>query len=113
MLALGRDAIRAHEAALRDYAHERLGAMNSVRIFGTAPGKGAIVAFEMEGAHATTWRRSSTARASRSAPAPIAPAAAGALRRDLHLPRLIRASTTRGRKSTTGGALHKAEALFS
>lgn len=52
MESIGRDAIRAHEEKLRDYAHERLGAMNSLRIFGTAPGKGAIVSFEMEGAHA-------------------------------------------------------------
>ena len=52
MESVGRDAIMAHEERLRDYAHERLGAMNSLRIFGTAPGKGAIVSFEMEGAHA-------------------------------------------------------------
>lgn len=52
MEMIGRDAIAAHEARLRDYAHQRLGAMNSLRIFGTAPGKGAIVAFEMAGAHA-------------------------------------------------------------
>ncbi|WP_210488721.1 cysteine desulfurase [Microvirga antarctica] len=52
MMALGRDRIRAHEAALSDYAHERLGAMNSIRIIGKAKGKGAIIAFEMAGAHA-------------------------------------------------------------
>jgi cysteine desulfurase / selenocysteine lyase len=52
MDSVGREAIRLHEERLRDYAHERLGAMNSLRIFGTAPGKGAIVAFEMSGAHA-------------------------------------------------------------
>ncbi|MCT8974445.1 cysteine desulfurase [Microbaculum marinisediminis] len=52
MDSVGRDAIQAHEETLRDYAHERLGAMNSLRIFGTAPGKGAIVSFEMTGAHA-------------------------------------------------------------
>jgi cysteine desulfurase / selenocysteine lyase len=52
MDSIGRDAIREHEDALRDYAHERLSAMNSLRIFGTAPGKGAIVSFEMKGAHA-------------------------------------------------------------
>lgn len=49
---LGRDAILAHEERLRDYAHERLGAMNSLRILGRAPGKGAILSFEMRGAHA-------------------------------------------------------------
>jgi cysteine desulfurase/selenocysteine lyase len=48
----GKEAIAAHEAALRDYAHERLGALNSVQIFGTAPGKGAIVSFAVKGAHA-------------------------------------------------------------
>jgi cysteine desulfurase/selenocysteine lyase len=52
MQQIGRPAIRAHEAALTAYAHERLGRMNSLRIFGTAPGKGAIVAFEMNNAHA-------------------------------------------------------------
>ena len=50
--ALGRDKILAHETALRDYAHERLGSMNSLRIFGTSPDKGAILSFEMQGAHA-------------------------------------------------------------
>lgn len=50
--AIGREAILAHEIRLRDYAHERLGAMNSLRILGHAPDKGAIVAFEMKGAHA-------------------------------------------------------------
>lgn len=49
---IGRARIAAHEAALRDYAHERLSQINRVRIFGTAPGKGAIVSFELEGAHA-------------------------------------------------------------
>ncbi len=52
MRAIGRGKIAAHEHALGAYAMERLGAMNSVRIFGTAPGKGAIVSFEMKGAHA-------------------------------------------------------------
>jgi len=52
MQSVGRDKIRAHENALRDYAHERLGRVNSLRIFGRAKDKGAIVAFEMKGAHA-------------------------------------------------------------
>jgi cysteine desulfurase/selenocysteine lyase len=52
MLNIGRADIRAHENALRDYAHERLGRMNSLRIFGRAKDKGAIVSFEMKGAHA-------------------------------------------------------------
>ena len=52
MESLGRDAILAHENKLRDYAMERLGAMNSIRIYGKAPGKGAIVSFDLKGAHA-------------------------------------------------------------
>jgi cysteine desulfurase/selenocysteine lyase len=52
MMQLGRDNIRAHEAKLSAYAHERLGAMNSVRIIGTARDKGPILSFEMNGAHA-------------------------------------------------------------
>lgn len=52
IMELGRDRIHEHEQALSAYAHERLGAMNSLRIFGRARDKGAIIAFEMNGAHA-------------------------------------------------------------
>ena len=52
MMNLGRENIQAHEAALSAYAHERLRRMNSIRIIGQAEGKGAIIAFEMKGAHA-------------------------------------------------------------
>jgi cysteine desulfurase/selenocysteine lyase len=52
MMAVGRDAIAEHEAKLSDYAHERLGALNSLQIIGRAPGKGAILSFAMNGAHA-------------------------------------------------------------
>jgi cysteine desulfurase/selenocysteine lyase len=48
---VGRSRVRAHEQALSAYAHERLGAINSLRIFGSAPGKGPIVSFVMQGAH--------------------------------------------------------------
>jgi cysteine desulfurase/selenocysteine lyase len=50
--AIGRTRIRAHEESLRAYAQERLGAMNSLRIIGAAPGKGPIVSFTMDNAHA-------------------------------------------------------------
>jgi cysteine desulfurase/selenocysteine lyase len=50
--SVGRERIAAHEADLRDYAHERLSRVNALRIFGNAPGKGAIVSFELEGVHA-------------------------------------------------------------
>jgi cysteine desulfurase / selenocysteine lyase len=46
-----RDAIHAHEAALHDYAMDALKGVNGLNIYGTAPGKGAIIAFNIEGAH--------------------------------------------------------------
>jgi cysteine desulfurase/selenocysteine lyase len=52
MDSVGRDRIAAHEADLKAYAHERLRAINSLRIFGDAPDKGAIVSFELQGIHA-------------------------------------------------------------
>jgi len=48
---IGREKIAAHEADLVQYAHERLSEINTLRIFGNAPGKGAIVSFELEGIH--------------------------------------------------------------
>ena len=45
-------AVRTHEAALYDRAIERLQGLNGVRILGTAEGKGAILTFAVEGAHA-------------------------------------------------------------
>ena len=50
--SIGKARIRAHEAALVKYAHEKLGAINSLRIIGNAKDKGPIVSFEMKGAHA-------------------------------------------------------------
>ncbi len=52
MEKVGRAAIAAHEADLTAYATERLRGVNSLRIFGTAPGKGGIFSFELEGIHA-------------------------------------------------------------
>jgi cysteine desulfurase/selenocysteine lyase len=49
--SVGKARIRAHEAGLVGYAHERLREINSIRILGTAPDKGPIVSFEMKGAH--------------------------------------------------------------
>jgi cysteine desulfurase/selenocysteine lyase len=49
---IGRDAIARHEADLATYAAERLRAINSLRIIGNAPGKGAIFSFELAGIHA-------------------------------------------------------------
>ena len=49
--SVGRDAIKAHEGKLLDYAMQRLGELNWLRIFGRAKGKGSIVSFNVEGAH--------------------------------------------------------------
>jgi cysteine desulfurase/selenocysteine lyase len=52
MDALGRDAIAEHEHDVAAYAQERLSRINSLRLIGTAPGKGGIFSFEIAGAHA-------------------------------------------------------------
>lgn len=52
MTSFNRADIHAHEADLLKYATDQLGAMNSIRILGTAPNKGSIVSFVLEGAHA-------------------------------------------------------------
>ena len=44
-------AVAAHEHDLLTYATERLSALNSIRLYGTAPGKAAIVSFTMDGVH--------------------------------------------------------------
>ena len=51
MMQIGREAIARHEAEIGAYAHERLSALNWLTIHGTAPGKGAIVAFSIAGLH--------------------------------------------------------------
>lgn len=50
--SIGREAISAHEADLRDYAHQALAGINALRIIGNAPDKGAIISFELAGIHA-------------------------------------------------------------
>ena len=50
--ALDRDAVAAHEHALYARVKERLNGANWLTEMGTAPGKGAIFAFNMAGAHA-------------------------------------------------------------
>jgi cysteine desulfurase/selenocysteine lyase len=49
--SIGKARIRAHESDLVAYAHERLGEINSLRIVGTAKDKGALVSFDLNGAH--------------------------------------------------------------
>ena len=53
LMALGMENVAAHEARLRDYALERFRGLNWLNLQGTAPGKGAIFSFTLEGpAHA-------------------------------------------------------------
>lgn len=47
-----KNAIYAHEKALLAYAHEKLETVESLRIYGHAPNKGAILSFTIEGIHA-------------------------------------------------------------
>jgi len=48
---LGLDAIAAHENALLEYATEGLGAIEGLRLIGTAPHKAAVVSFVLDFAH--------------------------------------------------------------
>ena len=52
LAGLDRAGAHAHEQALLERATAKLQALNWVKIYGTAPGKGAIVAFDVEGVHA-------------------------------------------------------------
>jgi cysteine desulfurase/selenocysteine lyase len=52
MMQVGREQIARHEAELLAYAQARMAELPWVKIYGTAPGKGAIVSFTMDGLHA-------------------------------------------------------------
>ncbi len=52
MEKIGRPAIHAHEAELGAYASMRLAEVRGIRLFGTAPDKGALFSFNIAGAHA-------------------------------------------------------------
>ncbi len=52
MRSIGQENIIAHENDLLAYATERLTAINSLKIIGTAQNKGSIISFALEGAHA-------------------------------------------------------------
>jgi len=49
---LDREAVAAHEARLYARVRERLNGANWLRVIGEAPGKGAILSFTVDGAHA-------------------------------------------------------------
>ncbi|WP_139413208.1 cysteine desulfurase [Bartonella mastomydis] len=48
----GLRTIHAHEMSLSAYAHEKLKTVESLRIYGHSPNKGAIISFAIEGIHA-------------------------------------------------------------
>jgi cysteine desulfurase/selenocysteine lyase len=49
--AIGKERIAAHEHDLVEYAQARLREINSLRLIGTAKGKGPVISFELKGAH--------------------------------------------------------------
>ena len=52
LTAQDREAIAEHEHRLYQRAHDRLSGANWLKLIGNAPGKGAILSFTVEGAHA-------------------------------------------------------------
>jgi cysteine desulfurase / selenocysteine lyase len=111
--SIGKARIRAHESALVAYAHERLREINSLRIVGTAKNKGALISFDLQGAHphdfATIIDRSGVAvRAGTHCAMPL-------LRR-FGVPATCRASfalyNTRGEVDCLAQALSKAREFF-
>ena len=51
MMQIGREKIARYEAELASYASERLSALPWLKLYGTAPNKGAIFAFTVDGLH--------------------------------------------------------------
>ncbi len=51
MMQTGRDRIARHEAEISDYAHARFAEFPWLEVYGLAPGKGAILSFNVEGLH--------------------------------------------------------------
>jgi cysteine desulfurase/selenocysteine lyase len=52
MMQVGRDQIARHEAELLAYAQAQMAELPWLKIYGTAPGKGGIVSFNIDGLHA-------------------------------------------------------------
>ena len=52
VMAQDRDAIAAHEHALDERAYQAVRGINGLRVIGTAPGKGAVLSFTIDGVHA-------------------------------------------------------------
>lgn len=49
--AVGMDNIRRHEEELMKYTTEKMKAIQGMKIFGEAPGKGGVISFVVEGTH--------------------------------------------------------------
>ncbi|MEC7616156.1 MAG: aminotransferase class V-fold PLP-dependent enzyme, partial [Pseudomonadota bacterium] len=49
--SIGMEAIRAHEQQVLSYAHQRLSAVEGLKLIGTAAGKSGVVSFTMDCAH--------------------------------------------------------------
>ena len=103
MMQVGRERIAAHEAELKDYAHERLGRLDWLKIHGHAKDKGAIVSVQHRRAaparhlhHHRPLRRGGARRP------PLRPAADGAAGRHGHVPRLVRDVQYQGRGGRPG-----------
>ena len=58
---LGMDQIHAHEAELTRYAMEQMQLIPGMHLYGTAPGKDAVVAFNVGDIHPLDWVHYSTA----------------------------------------------------
>lgn len=52
LMAQDRQAIAAHEHALYERAYEAVQGIKGLRVLGTAPGKGAVLSFTIDGVHA-------------------------------------------------------------
>ena len=51
VLGIGMDTIRAHEADILRYAHQRLSSVEGLNFIGTAAGKSGVVSFTLDAAH--------------------------------------------------------------
>jgi cysteine desulfurase/selenocysteine lyase len=51
MMAIGMEAIAAHESEILDYGTAQLSAMDGIRLVGTAPQKAGVLSFLMDGIH--------------------------------------------------------------
>lgn len=97
------EEVERHEQALLRRATERLAAIDGLRIYGTAPGKCAIVSFNVEGVHPYDMGMIlDKARHRRPYRTALRRAGDGPLRDDGHVPRFIRALQHAGRSRRVG-----------